>query len=71
MATETRTSSLMRYSDGVRIGTVTMTESEYEEWEGALQQPQGLIRLGDLPHRLYDLDEEYQDASPDTTVYYE
>lgn len=54
------------YNDGKKIGTTSHTESE---WKAMSQQPEGLIRLGALPHDSYDLMPEYQGLHEDTAVY--
>jgi hypothetical protein len=65
----TTTHDIVRYNDGQIIGTVNLTADQFSAYESQAQQPEGLIRLGALPHDLYELDAEYQDAHEDTTVY--
>lgn len=57
-----------RYHDAKAIGTCP-SEAQYKRYMTMAQQPEGLIRLGAMPHDMYDLDEEYQDTHEDTTVY--
>lgn len=63
------THDVVRYSDGQVIGLVNLTADQFGEYESQAQQPEGLIRLGALPHDFYELDDEYQDTHEDTTVY--
>jgi len=58
-----------RYNDGKTIGEVELTAEQFERYESLAQQPEGIIRLGAMPHDLYDLAEEYQDTHEDTTIY--
>lgn len=61
--------TVTRYQDGQAIGTSELTAEQFAHYEAMAQQPEGVIRLGALPHDYYDLDAEYQDVSEDTTVY--
>ncbi len=61
--------SVKRYNDGKTIGTVELTAKQFARYESLAQQPEGIIRLGAMPHDLYELDAEYQDTHEDTTVY--
>lgn len=63
--------AVCRYNDATQIGSVELTTEQYRRYEAMSQQPEGLIRLGAMPHDLYDLDEEHQDTSENTTVYLE
>jgi len=63
------THSVIRHSDGQAIGTAILTADQFGEYESQAQQPEGLIRLGALPHDFYELDDEFQDVHEDTTVY--
>lgn len=63
------TYSVRRYSDGREIGRVDLSPEQFARYKAMAQQPEGLIALGDLPHDLYNLDEEYQDTAASTTVY--
>ncbi len=70
MATETTTSySVTRYRDGAVIGRVDLTPGQYRRYAAIAQMPEGLVRLGDMPHDLYDLHEGHQGESPDTTIW--
>lgn len=60
---------ISRYRDGVRIGFAHLTTEQRVRWDAMTQQPEGLVRLGSLPHAYYDLDEQYQDTHEDTTVF--
>lgn len=62
---------VMRYEDGERIGTSNITPEQYRRYEAMAQQPEGLIRLGALPHDWYDLLPEHQGLHEDTTVWIE
>lgn len=64
-----KTYTVSRYNDGKAIGTANLTDEQFRHYEAMAQQPEGLIRLGALPHSYYDLHPEYQDAHEDTTVY--
>ncbi len=61
--------TVRRYSDNKAIGSVDLTAEQFSLYESMSQQPQGLIRLGAMPHDLYELDAEYQDTHEDTTIY--
>ena len=66
----TLTSYIVRnYATGNRIGEVKLTAEQFARYESLAQQPKGIARLGALPHDLYNLDAEHQDAHEDTTVY--
>ncbi len=57
------------YKTGEVMGHVELTADQFARYESMSQQPQGIIALGDLPHDLYELDAEYQDAPASTVVY--
>lgn len=61
--------TVRRYNDSQAIGTATLTDEQFAHYEAMSQQPEGIIRLGALPHDYYDLDAEHQDASENTSVY--
>ena len=61
--------TVRRCNDNQAIGSANLTDEQYRHYEAMSQQPEGLIRLGALPHDYYDLDGEYQDAHEDTTIY--
>lgn len=63
--------SLVRYNDGVTIGQGNLTPDQFARYEAMAQMPEGIIRLGALPHDFYDLDADYQDTHKDTTVFFE
>lgn len=63
------THDVCRYSDGQVIGIANLTADQFAAYESQAQQPEGLIRLSALPHDFYELDDEFQDAHEDTTVY--
>jgi hypothetical protein len=69
IAVTATTYAVRRYDDGRQIGSVKLTSEQFRRYEAMTQQPEGLIRLGAMPHDLYDLDEEYQDTHGDTTIY--
>lgn len=69
--TTTERYSVKRYSDNVVIGHVTLTPAQFSRYDAMSQQPGGLAKIGELPHDLYELDEEYQDAGPDTVIFLE
>lgn len=68
-ATKTTNYTVRRYQDNQAVGNVDLTAEQFARYESMAQQPQGLIALGDMPHDLYNLDEQYQDLSPSTTIY--
>lgn len=68
MATATKY-QVKRYDTGKVIGEVELTPEQFRRYESLAQQPEGIIRLGAMPHDLYDLDAEYQDTHEDTTIY--
>ena len=61
--------TVRRYNDAEAIGEANLTAEQYRHYEGMAQQPEGIIRLGALPHAYYDLDADYQDTHEDTSVY--
>ncbi len=61
--------SVCRYNDGQAIGTADLTAERFADYRAMSQKPEGLIRLGALPHDMYDLEADYQDTHEDTTVY--
>ena len=69
MTATTTQYTVRRYSDSQAIGSVDLTAEQFAKYESMSQQPQGLIALGDMPHDLYNLDDEYQDLSPSTTIW--
>lgn len=58
-----------RYEDNQTIGIATLTSEQWQRYLAMSQQPQGLIRLGALPHDWYSLDDEFQGTHEDTAVY--
>lgn len=58
-----------RYRDGVAIGGAQLSVEQFAHYEAMAQQPEGIIRLGALPHEFYDLDPYYQDTGEDVSVY--
>ena len=58
-----------RYTDGVQIGTAILSQEQYAHYNAMAQQPEGIMRLGSLPHDWYALDDQYQDQHEDTTIY--
>lgn len=65
----TKTYSVRRYNDGKAIGSVELTPEQFGRYGSIAQKPEGLVRLGAMPHDLYELDAEYQDTHEDTTIY--
>lgn len=61
--------TVRRYNDGREIGTANLTADQFRHYEAMSQQPEGIIRLGALPHDYYDLAPEYQDTGENVTVY--
>jgi hypothetical protein len=61
--------NVVRYSDGVVIGSVSLDSEQFARYDRLSQQPEGLVRLGAVPHDLYNLDADYQDESENTTIY--
>jgi hypothetical protein len=73
-----QTYSVYRYTDGVRIGTCTVSADQWRHLQAMCQQPKEcmawkrcLIRLRAVPHEYYDLAPEFQDTHKDTTVYFD
>lgn len=58
-----------RYNDGKQIGEANLTANQFAHYEAISQKPQGLIRLGAMPHDYYDLAYEFQDSHEDTAIY--
>lgn len=56
-------------TNGKAVGSANLTAEQFRRYEAMAQQPEGLIRLGAMPHDYYDLDAEYQGLSEDTTIY--
>ena len=63
------TYNVKRYNDGRVIGSVDLSVEQFSRYESLAQQPEGLIRLGAIPHDLYELEVEYQDTHEDSCVY--
>ncbi len=61
--------TVRRYSDGQAIGSVDLDAEQFALYDSMAQQPEGIIRLGAMPHDLYDLYDDCQDESPDSTIY--
>lgn len=59
------------YESGKTIGTANITAEQFRHYMAMSQQPEGLIRLGALPHDYYDLAAEFQDTGENTTVFLE
>lgn len=62
------TYTITSYKTGEIIGQSELTVDQSQHLESMLQMPEGIIRLGAVPHDYYDLDAEYQDTHEDTTV---
>lgn len=68
--TATKTAyDLCNYDNGDVIGEANLTAEELAHYQAMAQMPEGLIRLGALPHAYYDLKEEYQGTSENQTVF--
>lgn len=63
------TYTVRRYSDAKAIGSANLTAEQFAHYEAMAQQPEGIIRLGAMPHSYYDLDANYQDTHEDTSIY--
>lgn len=63
------TYTLRRYSDGVAVGRCLLTEDQLAHYKSMAQQPEGVIRLGALPHSYYVLSDEYQSMNEDLGVF--
>lgn len=63
--------TVVRYADGRGIGSVNLTDEQFAHYAAMAQQPEGLIRLGAMPHDYYNLDEEFQGLHEDTTIFLE
>lgn len=61
--------TLHRYSDGIKIGYAPLTKEEFRNYLNMSQMPEGIVSLRHLPHSWYELLEEYQDTSGETTVF--
>ncbi len=67
-----QTYRVIRYSDGVPVGSIHLSPKQFAYYEAIAQQPEGLIRIGDkTAFPFYDLDEEFQNMGPDETVFLE
>ena len=71
MTTATKNYTVRRYSDDQAVGSVDLTSEQFSRYEGMAQQPQGLIALGDMPHDLYELAEEFWNLSPSVTIWFD
>ena len=67
--TDTTTYDVRRYHDAEAIGTAELTDEQFRQYMGMAQQPEGLLRLGSLPHAWYELHPDYQAEGEDTTIY--
>lgn len=65
----TESFAVTRHIDGIIIGHSVLTPEQFASYEAMSQMPGGLIRLGVMPHDYYELYAEYQDTSPDTTIW--
>jgi hypothetical protein len=65
----TTTYDVRRYSDAEILGTAELTAEQFDHYMGMAQQPEGLLRLGSLPHAWYELHEDFQGEGEDTTIY--
>lgn len=66
---ETTTYFLFRYQDGQEIGTAVLTAEQFANCMAMAQQPEGIIRLGALPHEYYELSDDYRGLHEDITVF--
>lgn len=66
---KTTTFIVRSYYDAEAIGSATLDAGQFACYEAMSQSPEGIIRLGALPHTYYDLDDEYQGTHEDTLVY--
>ena len=66
MTTATKTYTIREYNTGDALGEITLTDRQFAQYEESAQQPEGLIRLDDLPAKIDDLS-IVMDGS--TTVY--
>lgn len=69
MASATTVYQVKRYNDGKMIGKAKRTVEQFADYKAMAQGPEGLIRLGALPHNMYDLDAEHRCTHEDTTVF--
>lgn len=69
MTTRTTKYIVRRYIDNEAIGVANLTVEQFRHYEAMAQQPQGLIRLGAMPHDYYDLDAEFQGESEESTIW--
>lgn len=61
--------TVITYQDGVIVGHVELTDEQFAHYIEMSQKPEGIIRLGDMPHDYYNLYPQYQDLNPDTTIF--
>lgn len=57
------------YSTGSVIGFADLTDDQFRQYQEASQQPEGIMRLGALPHDWYTLDPHHQGTHEDTSIY--
>ena len=57
------------YYDAEAIGSADLTDEQFAHYTAMAQSPEGIIRLGAMPHSYYALDAEHQDTHEDTPVY--
>ena len=69
MTATTTKYTVRRYQDNRAVGEVELTAEQFAHYEAMAQQPEGLIRLGSMPHDYYNLDSEYQDLHEDATIW--
>jgi hypothetical protein len=63
--------AVRRYSDGVEVGRMPLTVEQFTRYESMSQQPEGLVKLGQIPRHLYTLHDEYQGLDKSTVIYLE
>ncbi len=57
---------LIRYADGTVLGIATLTDAQMLHYLAISQQPEGIIRLSELPREYYTLS---VDTEPHCSVY--
>lgn len=71
MTTATKNYEVKLYGTGECVGNVDLTDEQFRHYEAMAQQPEGIIRLGTMPHDYYNLDSEHQGLGADTVIYLE
>ena len=60
---------VVRDTDNIVIGESKLTGGQFLHYRSMATRPEGVIRLGAIPHEFYDLRDEFQDTHEDTLVF--